>query len=35
MTAIVLFVEARPGEGNPVPPAVIIKMLVNELAAIV
>jgi len=30
MTAIVLLVGAGAGEGNPVPPAVIIKVLVNE-----
>ncbi len=31
MTAIILLVGARAGEGNPIPPTVVIKMLVNEL----
>ncbi len=35
MTAIVLLVGTRPGEGNPLPLTVVIEMLVDELTTIV
>jgi hypothetical protein len=35
MTAIILLVGTRPGEGDPLITAILIEALVNELAAVV